>query len=389
MKRFKIYNKILSLMLCLVLFVTASAAAYADDTAPEGVLDPDAMEKLVEDFIAQRGIRPENFSIGYVYTATGEEWYYNGDTWYYPASMYKVPLMMRLAEKVSSGEITQDTDLGGYDVSVAEEYIISYSNNDYAHNVRKYLGGDEVWRQEAKGYAQLEESEYNPDYMDYCYFSPRYITQVVKTLYNEPERFPNIIECMLAAEPTHFFRLNENMNASYDIAQKYGSFCDSYGDNFNHNTGIIYTPQPFILTVMTLNVSNYEKVISDAAVMFTDYTLSLEQELVEYEQEQEKAAQEKAEAERIAAEEKAAQEKAEAERIAAQKSEAEALAEAESRADARRQKLTVLGAAAGLVLLLVILLSVLISRRRKRRRYEEFERRFQEELARSQRRGRY
>ncbi len=381
MKNRILYKRIFTLLICLALFMAGSVSAFADEAA-EGVLDPDAMQQMVEDFIAERGIQPERFSIGYVYTATGEEWYYNGDTWYYPASMYKVPLMMRLAEKVSSGEITQDTDLGGYDVSIAEEYIITYSNNDYAHNVRKYLGGDEVWRQEAKGYAQLQEAEYDPDYMDYCYFSPRYITQVVKTLYNESERFPNIIECMLAAEPTHYFRLNENMNSDYQIAQKYGSFVDSFGDNFNHNTGIIYTDTPFILTVMTLNVSNYEKVISDAAVMFTEYTESLEPELEEYVEQQEQAAEEAAEAERIAAEEKAAAEKAEAERIAAEKAEAEA---ATKKAEQKKQ-LIKLGAAAAAVLVLVIVLAVLLKKRAKRRRMQEFERRFRQELEQQRRR---
>ncbi len=382
MKSHDLYKRISALLVCLVLFMAGSLSAFAAEDSG-GVTDPEAMQKLVEDFIAERGIQPERFSIGYVYTATGEEWYYNGDTWYYPASVYKVPLMMRLAEKVSSGEISQDTDLGGYDVSKAEEYIITYSNNDFAHNVRKYLGGDEVWRQEAKSYAQLEESEYDPDYMDYCYFSPRYITQVVKTLYNEPERFPNIIECMLDAEPTHYFRLSDHMNNSYRIAQKYGSFSDSFGDNFNHTTGIIYTDTPFILTVMTLNVSNYEKVISDAALMFTEYTESLETELEQYVEEQEKAAEEEAEAERIAAEEKAAAEKAEAQRIADEKAEAQQ----EARQAEQRRSLIKLGSALIAVLVFLIVLAVLIKKRAKRRRYEEYERRFRQELEQQRRRG--
>ena len=381
MKKFSAYKRIFALLLCMVLFAGFSSAAFADE--PTGVIDPEALQTLVDDFVQERGINPERFSVGYVYTATGEEWYYNGDSWYYPASMYKVPLMMLLAEKVYKGEITQETDLGGYSVATAEEYIISYSNNDYAHTVRRYLGGDEVWRQDAKKFASLADNAYDPDYMDYCYFSPRYITQVVKTLYTESERFPNIIECMLAAEPAHYFRLNENMNASYDIAQKYGSYCDSFGDNFNHNTGIIYTPQPFILTVMTLNVSNYEKVISDMAVLLTDYTLSLKQELEVYEEELEQAAEEAAEAERIAAEEKAAEELAIAESIA----EAQAMAERESQAAAQRSKLLKLAIAAAVLLLLVIIMCVLLAKRRKRKRMEEFERRFRAEMQQRQRRG--
>ena len=73
-----------------------SLSAFADD-GTDSLIDSAAIQQMVDSFVAERGINPENFSIGYVYTATGEEWYYNGDTWYYPASMYKVPLMMLLA----------------------------------------------------------------------------------------------------------------------------------------------------------------------------------------------------------------------------------------------------------------------------------------------------
>ena len=381
MKKLSIYKKIFALLICLSLVMSMSLSSFAEEAA-EGVIDPAALQKLVDDFVAERGLDPKNFSVGYVYTATGEEWYYNPDTWYYPASMYKVPLMMMLAEKVAAGELSQDSDLGGYTVATAEEYIISYSNNDYAHYIRKYLGGDEVWRQHAKSYARLEEEEYSPDYMDYCYFSPRYITQVVKTLYTESHRFPNIIESMLEARYTHDFRLSEYMNNSFEIAQKYGSYVDGQGDNWNHNTGIIYTPNPFVLTVMTLNVPNYEKLISDVAVMLTEYTLSLEEELEVYEEEQAEAA-EQAEAERIAAQQqaeadKAAAEQAEKERIAAEQAEAERIAED----SARHKKLMLLGGAAALGLVLVLLVISLVKKARKRRRYKEYQRRFEQELRR-------
>ena len=377
MKKLGIYKNIISLLLCLGLFMGLSLSAFADD-GTDSLIDSAAIQQMVDSFVAERGLNPENFSIGYVYTATGEEWYYNGDTWYYPASMYKVPLMMLLAEKVADGELQQDSDLGGYTVATAEEYIISYSNNDYAHYIRKYLGGDEAWRQEAKKFTTLEDDYYHPDYIDYCYFSPKYITQVVKTLYNESHRFPNIIECMKVARPTHDFRLSTHMNNTYEIAQKYGSYADDLGDNWNHNTGIIYTPTPFVLTVMTRNVSNYEKVISDVALMFEEYTLSLEQELVEYVEEQAAQAEAEAEAERIAAE----AEQAEKERIAAEKAEAEALARREAEAKARSKKLVLMAAAAVLALVLVLLVIILIKKQRKRRRYEEYKRRFEQEMRR-------
>ena len=388
MKKLSLYRRIFSLLLCLSLFAGLSATAFADDAA-DSFIDSEALQKMVEDFVAERSIDPDNFSVGYVCTATGEEWYYNPDTWYYPASMYKVPLMMLLAEKVSAGELQQDSDLGGYTVALAEEYIISYSNNDYAHYVRKYLGGDEAWRQEAKKFTTLEEDDYHPDYMDYSYFSPRYITQVVKTLYFESQRFPNIIESMLVARPTHDFRLNEQMNETYQIAQKYGSYSDDLGDSWNHNTGIIYTPIPFVLTVMSRNLANYEKVMSDVAIMFTEYTLSLEQGLESYEQEQAEAAEAAAEAERLAAEEaekKAAAQKAEAERLAAEEAaEAQRLAEKE----ARGKKLMIFGVGAGIAALLLFIAIILIKKQRKRKRYEEYQRRFEYEMRNRRNGGRY
>ena len=378
MKKLNIYKKIFTLLVCMALFLSCCTPAFAD--SGDGVLDEAALQKMLEDFISENGLDPKNFAVGYVYTGTGEEWYYNGDTWFYPASMYKVPLMMMLAEKVAAGELEQDSDLGGYTVALAEEYIISYSNNDYAHYVRTYLGGDEEWRQHAKSYTTLEDDYYSPDYMDYCYFSPRYITQVVKTLYNESQRFPNIIECMLVARPTHDYRLSDYMNNTYSVAQKYGSYCDNFGDNFNHNTGIIYTPTPFVLTVMTLNVSNYEKVISDVALLFTEYTLSLEDDLVVYEEEQAEQAEQEAiaaaEAEKKAAEEKAAAEKAEAQRLAEEQAEAERL-EKEAQ---QRKKLVTLGLIAGLAVILIVLVLILVSRAKKRRRYAEYEERFRREM---------
>ena len=375
MKKTLLYKRIVSLVMCLVLFAAFGMTAFADDSA-DGVIDPAALQKLVEDFIAEKEINSKNFSVGYVYTGTGEEWYYNGDTWYYPASMYKVPLMMLLAEREADGFIAQETDLGGYTVARAEELILTYSNNECAHYVRTYLGGDEVWRQAAKIYSQLNESDYSPDYMDYCYFSCRYITQVMKTLYSTPERFPNIIESLLVAEPEHYYRLDPRMDTGYKIAQKYGSFTDNFNDSFNHNTGIIYTDTPFILTVMTLNLSGYEKIFTELAMKFTDYTESLETELVEYVEEQALIAEEKAEAERIEAEKKAEAERIEAE----EKLEAQRMAELEAKKDARSRQLMLAGGAAILLLVFVILLAVFAGKRAKRRRMEEFERRFRQEM---------
>ena len=392
-------KKLVSLLAALTLLGALSVPAFADEAdmakvdggleitqeyADEvnamrggGIFDDEELNRMVEDFIAEHKLKKENFSIGFVYTATGDTWYYNPDTWYYPGSMYKIPLMMLVAEQVSSGMLDQEDMLYGMSVSQIEEYILTYSNNDWAHRMRTYLEGDEVWRGAAKAYANMPDESYSPDYMDYCYFSPRYLTEVLTTLYTGgEERFPNIIPCMKKANPDHYFALPEQMR-QYEIAQKYGSFVDNSNRNWNGTAGIIYTPNPIILTVMTLDASRYEKVIGDAALMMTDYALKVDGKLEGYRQAQAaKEAAAQAEAEK-AAEEQQAAEAAQAEAQAApQQSPA---ARAARKLDFRRLALVV-GIAAIALALVVIALYISAEKRKKRKRYEEYKRRFEAEL---------
>ena len=239
-------------------------------------------------------------------------------------------------------------------MSEIEELILVYSNNEWAHYIRTYLGGDEQWRAEAKKYASLKDDEYDPDYMDYCYFNNRYITSVMKTLYSDPDSYPNVIDCLLRAEPTHYFRLSQSIEGVYDVAQKYGSFDDQIGQSFNHTTGIIYTPNPCIVTVMTCNVSSYEKVISDAALMLTEYALSLDEQLKPYEDEKQAEEDAARKAEEDAAAQKAEQERLAAERAAEEKAEQERLAAEQARRETVKKVLTIAGIAAVVVLAAVI-----------------------------------
>lgn len=321
-------KRILSAVLCLCTLLACVPAAFADGTDAEEmkIFNDSEIENIIKDYLSSRSISAEKVSIGFCYTATGDEWFMNGDEWIYPASLYKVPLMMLLAEKVSSGELTQESNIGGMSVGQVEEYIIVYSNNDWAHTIRAYLGGDEAWRAEAKKYARLSDADYSADYMTYCYFTARYITEVIETLYASPETFPNVIECMGQAKPGEYLRTN--IEGQYTVAQKYGSYIEPNGTWNNHAAGIIYTPNPIIVTVMTRNVDNYNAVIGDIAELLTSYALTLDEKLEIFEQ-QKLAAQvaaEQAEADRAAAEQRAAEEaeRAAAEKAAADKAAAEA-----------------------------------------------------------------
>lgn len=297
---------------------TAEAAATAALTpesqalAEMSIFDDDELNSLVENFIdtySGYNVRPERISFALTYLATGETWYYNPDTWYYSASMYKVPLMMILAQMEYEGKLTQETEIKGLTLNKAEESILVYSNNDYAHLMLNYLGTDQEAREMYKQFSSLPDDYYHSDFVDYSYFTVRFMNDVMTTLYNNPERFPNILDCLKRAQPVDYFHLCTDPGLT--IAQKYGSY-----NEWNGTTGIIYLENPIILTVMTERVERAEEVIARAAEMFVDYAPTLDARLDAYKAE-------RAEAEKLA-------EEAELARVAAEEAEQQRLAEEEA-----------------------------------------------------------
>ena len=374
-----------SLLLCALLLPGSLAWATGDSsetenslaspTDPNSIIDGTVLTSKIQKALEERNIDPKKVSVGYYYSATGDSWYFNGDAWFYPASMYKVPLVMLLAEKVSSGELTQDSQVYDGTVAEIEEHILTYSNNNWAHAIRKYLGGDAKWREDAKKFAQLKDEDYDADYLDYCYFSNRYMTQVMTTLYTQQERFPNVVECLLTAEPTGYYR--QTLGEQYEIAQKYGSFEDSRGVKFNHCTAIIYTPNPIVVTVMTRDVSRYEAFIAEIGKILAEYSLTLDPRLDEHKQALEQAALE--EEQRRQEEEAAAQRQREEQQRMAQEAEQQRLAQEKKDAAAQKRKEFMSYAvkiAAALVVLAVLVLLVLFQLRRIRAQREE-DRRYQ------------
>lgn len=340
-KPFRIF---LSLLLAASVYVSLPCAAFADgqDTAQSAgngeetaepemtIFDPDELQSMVDSFIQEYsgyGVKADNISFAYTYLATGETWFYNPDTWYYSASMYKVPLMMILAEKEANGELTQESDVKGLTLAYAEESILVYSNNDYAHLMLNYLGTDKEAREMYKQFSSLPDDYYDPDFIDYSYFTVRFMNDVMTTLYNAPERFPHIIDCLKRAQPTDYFHLY--IDPELEVAQKYGSYKE-----FNNTSGIIYTPNPVILTVMTSDLARAELVIGEAARMFVDYTYTLDGKLNSYKEEKARAEEE---AKQKAAEEAAAQAEEEA-RLAKEAEEKAAAEEAARQAELAAQQ---------------------------------------------------
>lgn len=383
----KLLQTAFAVLLAFALCIGSAVPAYAADSTDTADITPESaalnemqifndaeLDSMVADFIDRfsgYNVKPDRISFAYTYLATGETWFYNADTWYYSASMYKVPLMMILAQKEANGELTQESNLKGITLSYAEESILVYSNNDYAHLMLSYLGTDQEAREMYKQFSPLPDDYYDPDFVDYSYFTVRFMNDVMTTLYNEPERFPNILDCLKRAQPVDYFHLCTA--PELEIAQKYGSY-----NEWNGTTGIIYLENPIILTVMMKNVERAEVVIGEAAKMFVDYTPTLDAKLESYVAERAEAerAAEDAELARIAAEEAEQQRLAEeeAERLAAEELRKAELAreqELAEQAAARRALLIKLAIVLAVAAVVAVVVIHLVKQERRRRAYAE------------------
>ena len=263
-----------ALMITLLLSLCVPQAGALASTA---LIREGEVETLFAEYCAEHDLDPGLISIAYLYTETGETWYHQEDRWYYSASLYKVPLMMLLTEQEYEGILTGDSLINGIPLRDIEEEVLVQSNNPVAYSTLLYFGTPDATRKMFCRYSSLPEDYFIWDFYGGSYFTARYMTDVMYTLFREPDRFPRMIDCLERAQPGHYFRLR--LEGQLMIAQKYGTYQDEDGTDWNHTAGIISTPHPFILTVMTKYGGISETILGDLAVLFRDYTFQLDERL--------------------------------------------------------------------------------------------------------------
>lgn len=275
--RITICKTVLCCILAACMLLSSGPHAHAEgESAP--LIDAEELQSRVDAYFSQMGILPELVSVGYVYTPTEECWYHNADKWYYSASLYKVPLMMLLAEREAAGELTQESLLYSWPLSLVEEEVLTNSNNDIAYSVMLSIAEPSACRNMFRRYSAIPEEEYPWEFASYSYFSARFMTDVMQTLFSEPERFPHVADCLKQAQPGHYFHLI--LGDDVPIAQKYGYYHDDEdGSDWTHTAGIFYTPNPFLLTVMTRYGGLGESIIGDLGALFFEYTEELDARL--------------------------------------------------------------------------------------------------------------
>ena len=287
-------KKFTCLLLAVLLLFPAAAFAEgetADGSAlnlpnDSGIIDAELLNSWMEDFLQAHNStnKWQDFSVGFCYTGTGDCWFYNPDIWMYSASLYKVPVSMLMAEKEAAGELTPESIVMGCTFEYLESTALVYSNNDSGHAMVSYLGGTYNGKcsDMTEKFTDLPPEYFSQDFLDVSYYTARYMTQVMKTLYDGGEEaFPHVIPYLREAQPNEYFNLNPTLK-SYGVAQKYGAFEETYaGKNNNHCAAIIYTPTPIIVVVMTRNIGEYQARIADVGAYLADYALQLDEKMQE------------------------------------------------------------------------------------------------------------
>lgn len=325
-------RNLLSFLLAVLLLSAASLPALAADTAPvtEPLLDPEELGARIDEYRQANGLEEYNFSVAYCYTGTGETWYYNEDKYFEAASLFKLPLMMCLTSEIAAGELSLSDDVHGSSVQYILENTLLYSNNHTADLAVAHYQPYRNYRDIIGDLADIPEDERPVTYYERNILSAKFMMNVLKKLYNDPDNYPYVIDYMKLAQPGEFFRMK--LGDRYEIAQKYGAY-----SGIAHTAGIIYTPTPFLAVVMTQYIGAPRDVIADVSVILEEYTLTLDERLAQREAEK-KAAAEKAEQERLAEEArlKAEAEAAEQARLAEEEAARKAAEEAAALEEAQR-----------------------------------------------------
>ena len=290
---------------------TAAAATGAEAALPaaedSGIIDANELQQWMDSFVQEHNLNQDymRFSVGFWYSGTGDSWYYDADQWMYSASLYKVPVSMLMAEKEAAGELSQDSVVNGTTLEYLESTALIYSNNDSGHSMVSWLGGTYAGKcsDMTIKFTDLPESYFEQDFYDVSYYTARYMTQVMRTLYQGGDAaFPHVLDYLKQAQPDDYYNRNPALKGSYTIAQKFGAYEEGNGNNNNHCAAVIYTPNPIVVTVMTRNIGDYQNIIAEVGGYLSDYALQLDQNLESWNQEQaERAAAELAAAEQAAA----------------------------------------------------------------------------------------
>lgn len=247
-----------SLLIAALLLLPCSARA--DGAADE-------LEAAVGALFEEYDLSERNFALGFRALSDGTEYWHNADKLFETASLYKLPLNMYFYELEAAGEMASDESIYGVPLDYCHEQSLVYSNNELSQLMVDWIGSYRQFKEIAFGYTGLDESERGFDYYASGGFTARMMVGMLQTLWDDPETFGQEIEYLKEANPGEYLESGE---CGLEIAQKYGY--EHYDGILNICiAGIVYTDEPFLITVLTRGVGWAEVLMGELCDAFAEY----------------------------------------------------------------------------------------------------------------------
>lgn len=227
----------------------------------------DALDAAVGALFEEYDLSERNFALGFRALSDGTEYWHNADKLFETASLYKLPLNMYFYELEAAGEMASDESIYGVPLDYCHEQSLVYSNNELSQLMVDWIGSYRQFKEIAFGYTGLDESERGFDYYASGGFTARMMVGMLQTLWDDPETFGQEIEYLKEANPGEYLESGE---CGLEIAQKYGY--EHYDGILNICiAGIVYTDEPFLITVLTRGVGWAEVLMGELCDAFAEY----------------------------------------------------------------------------------------------------------------------
>ncbi len=242
---------------------TEKSGKEQPEMTEDGHIDGERLKQWLENYLkADHWDEPQcSISVGFWYSGSDETWLYNPDEWMYGVNWSKLPISMVYAEKLANGELSNDSVITGLQLEYALQTVLENSSGSSFYSMVTYLGGNTVSNcaELVPQYAGLPDSYYTDEFYQQSYYTARIMMEVTKTLYlGGDERFPKVLEYMKKSQPWDMFNrdnwIREDLHTSQTHAAVWG---DGAGD-YLHCTGVIYTDSPIVVTIMMKNISDLD-----------------------------------------------------------------------------------------------------------------------------------
>ena len=254
----------LAAALCILFSLLPTACAEDGD---ERFRDK-TWDEVVDAFFEEHRVGPGFITFGYYNTVTGEEHYYDGDKYVVAASLFKVPLNMLYTEKIANGEMDWDTTIRGIAYSNILEWTIVNSDNQMAEYLWKATGSYRTYRELICPYMGVDPETVDAMYWKNNYFTSEQMIHCLKTLYENPDRFPRVVDTMCKAEQNNYFNYHEQ---EFEIAHKYG-YLEDDGGLYLNDCAICFTDDPILIVMFTFGIPKPYEALADFCALMCDYT---------------------------------------------------------------------------------------------------------------------